>query len=94
MAFDQREWVNDMVTVTLATGLLVIGLTVAAWVNGTNVVEYYQYLFPRFRGASPPPSLPTAGYVVFGAYIIIAASIAVHTRRRIAHTWLKRRGAR
>ncbi|MFL6245939.1 MAG: hypothetical protein ACJ74H_07950 [Thermoanaerobaculia bacterium] len=80
--------------ITLATGLLSIGLTIAAWLNGTNVVEYYQYLFPHFRGAAPHVSVPRSGYAVFGVYIIVAASIAVHTRRRLAHAWLKRRRSR
>ena len=80
--------------ITLATGLLAIGLAIAAWLNDTSVVDYYHDLFPRIRGAAPPVSFPRLGYIVFAAYIIVAASIAVRARRRIAHAWLKRRRTR
>lgn len=73
--------------VVFATGLLTIALSLAALINGSNVVEYYEYVFPRFRGGSPAVHIPTFGYVIFVAYVGLAASVAIRARRRIAEAW-------
>lgn len=69
--------------VVLSTGLLTIALGMIARLNDTSLVEYYQYVFPRFRGGAVPAQIPGWGYVVFVLYTGAAAAIAVHTRKRI-----------
>jgi len=69
--------------VVMATGLLTITLSVIARLNDTSFVEYYQYMFPRFRGGMAPSQIPVWGYVAFVLYTGVAAMIAVYARRRI-----------
>jgi len=69
--------------VVIATGLLTITLGVIGLVNGTPFVEYYEYIFPRFRGGAPHVRIPALGYAAFTIYIGMAATIAVLMRRRI-----------
>jgi predicted permease len=75
--------------VVMATGLLTITLGVIGFVNGTPFVEYYEYIFPRFRGGAAPLHIPLMGYAAFTMYIVVAASIAMLTRRRI-DAWQRR----
>jgi hypothetical protein len=75
--------------VVMATGLLTITLGVIGFVNGTPFVEYYEYIFPRFRGGAAPLPIPLMGYAAFTIYIVVAASIAMLTRRRI-DAWQRR----
>lgn len=77
--------------VVVATGLLTISLSFAAWVNDTSFVEYYAYVFPHLRGGTAGVHIPTFGYVTFVVYVTIAASVAVHTRRRFEGAWTHRR---
>jgi hypothetical protein len=79
---------------TVATGTLTICLSIIAWVNGTSFVEYYQYVFPRLRGATPGIHIPAFGYVAFMLYIGVATLVAIHTRKRIAGAWSHRRHMR
>ena len=67
----------------MATGLLTITLGVVALINHTSFVEYYEYVFPRFRGGMQPTHIPSWGYVVFVLYTGIAAIIATQARKRI-----------
>jgi hypothetical protein len=76
--------------VVMATGLLTITLGLIAFVNDTSFVEYYQYVFPRFRGGKPPIRIPVFAYAWFVMYIAVAATIAVHARKRI-DAWHRRR---
>jgi hypothetical protein len=76
--------------VVFATGLLTISLSLLALAKGTNAVEYYQYVFPRFRGPGPGMRIPLFGYVVFVMYVGCAASIAIRMRQRIAGAWSDR----
>ncbi len=76
--------------VVLATGILTISLSLTAWANNTSFVEYYQYVFPRFRGTSIGVRIPTFGYVAFVMYVGIAASVAVRARKRIESAWVHR----
>jgi hypothetical protein len=69
--------------VVVATGLLTITLGVIGFVNGTPFVDYYEYIFPRFRGGTSQAHVPAIGYAAFTLYIVVAASIAMLTRRRI-----------
>jgi len=75
--------------VVMSTGLLMIVLSLIAFVNGTSFVEYYQSVFPRFRGGAAQVHIPLFGYVAFVMYIIVAASVAVHARKRI-EAWQRR----
>jgi len=75
--------------VVMATGLLTITLGVIAFVNDTPFVEYYEYVFPRFRGRASYVHIPLMGYVAFVMYIGVAAIIAVLARRQI-DTWQRR----
>lgn len=79
--------------VVVATGVLTISLSLTAWVNDTSFVEYYQYVFPRFRGGTAGAHIPAFGYVAFVMYIGIAASVAVQTRKRIQGAWSQRHHA-
>jgi len=79
--------------IVVATGILTISLSVTAWASGTSFVEYYQYVFPRLRGTAPATRIPAFGYVVFVMYIGVAASVAIHARKRI-EAWARRRHAR
>ena len=67
----------------MATGILTITLGVVAFANDTSFVEYYQYIFPRFRGGAPQAHMPVLGYLTFVVYVGVAAAIAVHARKRI-----------
>jgi len=75
--------------VVIATGLLTITLGVIGLVNGTAFVEYYEYIFPRFRGGASQVRIPMLGYAAFTIYIGMAATIAVLLRRRI-DDWQRR----
>ncbi len=75
--------------VVVATGLLTITLGVIGFVNGTPFVDYYESIFPRFRGGASQAHLPAIGYAAFTLYIVVAASIAMLTRRRI-EAWQRR----
>lgn len=76
--------------VVVSTGLLTITLGMIARLNDTSFVEYYQYIFPRFRGGTTPAQIPAWGYIAFVLYTGVAAAIAVHTRKRIEE-WQRRR---
>lgn len=80
--------------VVIATGVLTITLSLTAWANGTSFVEYYQYVFPRLRGANSAVRIPTFGYIAFVIYIGMAASVAVHARKWIEDAWTQRRPVR
>jgi len=75
--------------VVIATGLLTITLGVIGFVSDTPFVEYYEYIFPRFRGSASPVRIPVLGYAAFTIYIGMAATIAVLMRHRIA-AWQRR----
>jgi hypothetical protein len=75
--------------VVVATGALTVTLSVIAFVNNTSFVEYYQYVFPRFRGGATPVTIPMLGYLAFIIYTGVAATVAVHTRKRI-DAWQRR----
>jgi predicted permease len=76
-------------SVIVATGLLTITLGVIGFVNGTPFIEYYEYVFPRFRGGAPQVHIPALGYLAFVMYIGVAAVLAVLARRRI-EAWQRR----
>lgn len=71
----------------VATGLLTITLATVALINDTSFVEYYEYIFPRFRGGLQLTRIPAWGYVVFVLYTGAAATIAAHARKRF-EKWL------
>jgi hypothetical protein len=75
--------------VVMATGLLTITLGVIGFINGTPFVEYYEYIFPRFRGGASQGHIPVLGYAAFTTYIVVAASVAMLMRRRI-DAWQQR----
>jgi hypothetical protein len=75
--------------VVVATGALTVTLGLIAFVNDTSFVEYYQYMFPRFRGGATHVQIPALGYVAFVIYTGLAAAIASHTRKRI-DAWQRR----
>jgi hypothetical protein len=85
---------SSMYATVVATGLLTIGLSVTAVIKGTSFVDYYQYVFPQFRGGATAVHIPAFGYVAFIVYIAIAASVAIHTRKRITQAWSRRRNVR
>lgn len=76
--------------VVMATGLLTITLGIIGFANSTPFVEYYEYVFPRFRGGASPTHLPLLGYAAFAIYIAVAATIAVLMRHRI-DDWQRQR---
>jgi hypothetical protein len=80
--------------VVVATGLLTISLSFAAWANHTSFAEYYAYVFPRFRGSAADIPIPAFGYITFIVYIAVAASVAMHTRKRFEGAWTLRRHVR
>lgn len=75
--------ISAVYAVVMATGLLTITLSVIARVNDTSFVEYYQHIFPRFRGGAVTSPMPMWGYVAFALYTGLAAMIAVLARKRI-----------
>lgn len=83
-----------LIAISMATGLLTIGFTIAARIDGTTVVDYYHDLFPTYRGTPHPVVLSRAAYFVFGAYTVVASLIAVFTRRRLARSWMRKRRPR
>ncbi|HYC60694.1 MAG TPA: hypothetical protein VEK79_14105 [Thermoanaerobaculia bacterium] len=80
--------------VVVATGVLTITLCLTAWMNDTSFVEYYQYVFPRFRGRTAGVHIPAFGYVAFVMYVSVAASVAVQARKSIEGAWAKRHHTR
>jgi hypothetical protein len=71
----------------IAIGLLTVTLGAVALINHTSFVEYYEYIFPRFRGGAHGAHIPSWGYVAFVVYTGVAATIAVHARKRF-EKWL------
>jgi hypothetical protein len=71
----------------MATGLLTMTFGVLALINHTSFVEYYEYIFPRFRGGAQSEHIPWWGYVTFVVYTGVAATIAADARRRF-EKWL------
>jgi hypothetical protein len=84
---------STVYAVVVATGALTIVLCLTAWAHHTSFVEYYQYVFPRFRGGAGVTRIPTFGYGAFLAYIVTATSVAVYARRWIERAWVHRRRA-
>jgi predicted permease len=82
---------SSVYAIVIAMGTLTIALSLTAWANGTNFVEYYQYVFPHFRGTSPGMQIPPFGYAAFLMYIAVAASVAIHARKRFERAWIQRR---
>jgi hypothetical protein len=80
--------------VVVATGILTITLGVIAWANDTSFVEYYQYVFPRFRGRSGYVPTPPLGYMAFVMYVAVAALVAIHARKHLKASWSHRRNPR
>jgi hypothetical protein len=68
--------------VTIATGMLTVGFAAFAALNGQNLAELYLDTFPRMRGAGTPAHLSGIAYLIFFAYVIGAAQIAIICRRR------------
>jgi hypothetical protein len=73
--------------VIMATGVLVIGLAVAAAARGFTLGELYQETFPTFRGNARPIVLTWHVYAVFFMYVVGAAELAIVHQRRIAKRW-------
>jgi hypothetical protein len=71
----------------MATGVLVIGVAVAAAASGYSFGDLYFDTFPTFRGGSHPNFLPWYVYAVFFAYVAGAAELAILHQRRIAKGW-------
>lgn len=77
--------------VVVATGLLTLGLGIVASLNHASFVEYYQYVFPHYRGGGPTRTdIPAFGYVAFVIYIVVAAVVAVNARKRMERAWSRR----
>jgi len=70
--------------VVLSTGLLTITLCIVSALHRTSFVEYYEDIFPRYRGGISPIHMPSWGYAAYVAYIVVATTIALQTRKRIA----------
>ncbi|MGN6184303.1 MAG: hypothetical protein ACTHQM_11685 [Thermoanaerobaculia bacterium] len=81
--------IATMYAVVIATGVLFVFLTAVAWAKGLSLVEYLNLTFPRYRGEYTP--FPKYGYLVFSAYVLLATSVAIHARKRVADAWLQRR---
>jgi hypothetical protein len=77
--------------VVVATGLLTIFLIFVARAQGLSVVEYYDHLFPRMRGAPAVSHSLPFGNAILGTYLVVGATIALNTRRRIADRLARRR---
>ena len=73
--------------IIMATGVLVVGLAVAAAAKGYSLGELYFETFPTFRGDSHPNVLPSYAYAVFFAYVVGAAELAILYQRRIVKRW-------
>lgn len=82
---------SSVYAIVIAMGTLTIALSLTAWANHTSFVEYYQFVFPHYRGTSPGTRIPTAGYAAFLMYIAVAASVAIHARKRFERAWTQRR---
>jgi len=75
--------------VIIATGMLTIGLTIYAALQGASIGDWYAQTFPEFRGMPSPVPTPRFVYVLFFAYVIVAAQVALVVRRRIEKSWRK-----
>lgn len=73
--------------IIMATGVLVVGVAVAAAAGGHSLGELYFETFTTFRGGSHPNVLPWYAYAVFFAYVVGAAELAILHQRRIVKRW-------
>lgn len=68
--------------IVVATGVLAISCVVFAATTHQGVGELYASYFPRFRGSAQPLQIPSGAYLVFIAYVIGAAQLAIwHVRQ-------------
>lgn len=63
--------------IVVATGLLAISFIVFAAATHQGVGDLYTSYFPRFRGSAEPVTIPRGAYLVFVAYVIAAAELAI-----------------
>lgn len=66
-----------------ATGLLTAVVAVVAAAQGDDLLELYARYVPTHRGLQPSAALPFGFYIIFAAYVIVAAEAAILIRRRL-----------
>jgi len=76
--------------IVVVTGVAtVLFIVIATW-NGTNAVDLYAEIFPRFRGNADHSQMSGFAYAVFAVYIAAASYVAILSRRRSTQRWAQR----
>ncbi|HEY0371923.1 MAG TPA: hypothetical protein VGD79_07970 [Thermoanaerobaculia bacterium] len=66
----------------VATGALVISFVLLAAARGYSPLGFYARTFPAYRGPGVS-GIPALAYAIFFLYVLVAAEIAIASRRRM-----------